>query len=252
MLDTGVRVKLQWQYAWEHFKFHAEQRTRMFNFFLIIIGVMLSAYGVFLGSENIGTTLTRWSFLIPAFSAIVSTIFLALDVRNTQLLEYSEVILRILEKDELYPQPGWWEEIKEKRKIKAGILSREELLKRHIDSSAADVGMIWWLKKKIYYDNIKHKTGLRAIYLATIILFWSLALQDAAEKANIDWIPYSPRMVFIVLLFLAGVSFFWCINALATPKRHLENEVAAYKNNKTANYLAMGDKPAGSPTAGKS
>lgn len=41
--DPSELQKLRFDYAWKWFNFHAEQRTKMFNFMLIGLGIFASA-----------------------------------------------------------------------------------------------------------------------------------------------------------------------------------------------------------------
>lgn len=71
----------QFRLAWEHFKFHAEQRTRVFHFFLITVALLLNAFSWMLRAD---AAYQGWAFLLLCIGGILSTIFLGLDVRNTQ------------------------------------------------------------------------------------------------------------------------------------------------------------------------
>ena len=90
----------QFDLAWSHFKFHAEQRTRMFHFFLLVIALLLNAFSLLIDSEI--EKYRNYAFLVLYLGGILSTFFLCLDVRNTQILEASEALLRKIEKDVLY------------------------------------------------------------------------------------------------------------------------------------------------------
>jgi hypothetical protein len=38
--DVSDLVKLQFDYAWKWFSFHADQRVKMFNFMLVVFGIL--------------------------------------------------------------------------------------------------------------------------------------------------------------------------------------------------------------------
>jgi len=103
--DANKIFSKQFDLAWEHFKFHAEQRTRMFHFFLLVVALLLNAFSLIIDGEN--QKLQDSAFLVLFLGGLFSTFFLSLDVRNTQLLESSEGLLRKIEKDTLY---GDWRE----------------------------------------------------------------------------------------------------------------------------------------------
>ena len=46
------KAKTVISYAWNYFDFHAKQRIQMFNFFILIFGVMASAVGLLLGTAG--------------------------------------------------------------------------------------------------------------------------------------------------------------------------------------------------------
>lgn len=90
-------LKIQFEYALEHFKHHAQQRTTVFNFFLIMFGV--STGGI--------ATLIEKNMLYAAAgvsisAAIIALAFLFLDIRNKHLIGYGEHVLKHLEEHEIF------------------------------------------------------------------------------------------------------------------------------------------------------
>ena len=125
----------QYQFAWEHFKFHADQRTKMFRFFLLVIGLLLMAFSFLAKSDSdtAGSGYAQYSFLLLYAGGLLSTIFFGLDVRNTQLIKQSESILRWIETMWLFPEPVWYEQRKgQANPTKLGLLSRDALLKEYL------------------------------------------------------------------------------------------------------------------------
>lgn len=80
-MDNDGALKLQLEYAWNWFHYHAEQRLRAFHFFLIIIGLFVVAYGQAITEhwEPVGA-------VIGILGTLVAMGFLALDVRNEELV----------------------------------------------------------------------------------------------------------------------------------------------------------------------
>lgn len=101
-MDTSDRnlelVKLRLSYAWDIFAFHAAQRTMMFNFFLIAVGIV--ANGVALALRY-GLPV-YFALVLLGVGAFLSVAFRHLDKRNVQLLEMGEDILRKLERDAVF------------------------------------------------------------------------------------------------------------------------------------------------------
>ena len=53
-INEDTILNEQMRLAWEHFKFHAEQRTRMFNFFLLTVALLVNAFSFLIKSDNQG------------------------------------------------------------------------------------------------------------------------------------------------------------------------------------------------------
>jgi len=245
MAVTGIVVpetpdkvaELQFQYAWEHFKFHAEQRMKMFDFFLIVAGGILAAWGVIVNLHNsipANPEIDIAGVLIPAFGAIYSTFFLALDTRNTQLLEMSENVLTKMEEAWIYSGSAWRRST-EYGEVRLGILYREELLKKHVKKKRNYCAF----QKILFVDNIKHKTAIRAILIISIAGFWFLAASA------------SPAAGMLRSFVFAGAVFsaVWGIGALYSPVRDLKREAAAW----AARHETPKDpRPSASPRSRKS
>ncbi len=80
MPSPDILFSQQLHLAWEHFKFHAEQRTRVFHFFLLVVALLLSAFSVLVDSEN--EKYQEYAFLVLCIGGLLSTFFLSLDVRQ--------------------------------------------------------------------------------------------------------------------------------------------------------------------------
>lgn len=86
-------------YVWEWWKFHAKQRTDMFNYFLIITGILANAY-----VQLLKTPQPRLSMGLGAVGLIASLGFLLLDIRNTNQLERATTLLQEIESAELFQE----------------------------------------------------------------------------------------------------------------------------------------------------
>jgi len=85
-------------YAWQWFSFHARQRTNVFNFFIVVVGLILAAYARFVEAKPI------LAGCAAVLGFIVSLIFLGLDVRNRKLTHMGEAVLRRLEAEFLFKE----------------------------------------------------------------------------------------------------------------------------------------------------
>jgi hypothetical protein len=96
--DTGRKHarddawKLAHTYAWEMFKYHAQQRQAVFRFYLILVGAIVAGLSAS-GEHSIAPS---WVFGLALM--IVSFLFWRLDVRNTQLVDAAAAYLLLDEK----------------------------------------------------------------------------------------------------------------------------------------------------------
>jgi hypothetical protein len=88
-------------YVWDWWKFHAKQRTDMFNYFLIITGILANAYVTLLKDTNDHTAV----MIGLGFLGVITSVgFCLLDVRNRRQLERATEILKRIESDQLSDQ----------------------------------------------------------------------------------------------------------------------------------------------------
>src|SRR5947207_1704183 len=112
--------KLQFDYAWKWFAYHADQRVKMFNFMLIVLGIFATAIVSAIANH-----------LQPGFTAILcfvaaamALIFSLLDRRNRDLVWLGEEVLTHVEKSILFGQDVRIQD-RDGRPIQFGILSRQ-------------------------------------------------------------------------------------------------------------------------------
>lgn len=86
--------RIEFDYAWGWFQYHASQRLTAFNFFLIIIGLLLVGY-----AQAIGHDWSGFGFGLGLLGALVAAGFLALDVRNEELVARGLRALEVLEEE---------------------------------------------------------------------------------------------------------------------------------------------------------
>lgn len=80
-------------YAWNWFSYHAQQRLTAFHYFLIIVGFLIAGYITSLEND-----LYVVQAILGLVGVLISIAFLALDVRNTQLVDDGRDALRKIEK----------------------------------------------------------------------------------------------------------------------------------------------------------
>jgi hypothetical protein len=87
--------KLRFDYGWKWFSFHADQRTKMFNFFILAAGILATAVFSWYHQKTVAC-------LLCATGVLVSVIFSRLDRRNQTLVMMGEEILGDLERRRLF------------------------------------------------------------------------------------------------------------------------------------------------------
>lgn len=80
------------KYAWEWFKYHADQRMKLFQFFMVLSGALAAAYVTVMANErpDIGA-------LVAFFLLVAAVIFKRFDDRNSDLIKISEAHLLVCE-----------------------------------------------------------------------------------------------------------------------------------------------------------
>lgn len=134
--------KLQYQYAWDWFQYHARQRLLAFNFFIIIISALGYAYFNFSCNDEI--------IIIPFIGVFISLAFLSIELRNKILVEDGRKAL-----DQI--------------PLLYSIKIRNRDLKRFSEENKARC-----LKNRL----ISHTFWLRAIYILSLTLFISTIIYE--------------------------------------------------------------------------
>lgn len=80
-------------YAWSYFAPHADQRMKLFTFFLILSGLMLGAFPAVRGM----TAGAKMVSLLPLLIILAAFIFWRLEERTRHLVKNAEAALRFLD-----------------------------------------------------------------------------------------------------------------------------------------------------------
>ncbi|MHC4687608.1 MAG: RipA family octameric membrane protein [Planctomycetota bacterium] len=147
-------LKLRYDYAWKWFEYHANQRVTMFNYFLIITGILSNAY-VGLLKEG----LLEIAMALGSLGALTSVGFFLLDWRNKQLVDMGEDVLEKLEREKIF---NGYKGKKGGEIFQLGFLFREEEEKLKLQGKPL---------RRLGTSLIKHKFWIRAIQGAVVILF---------------------------------------------------------------------------------
>src|ERR1700729_959787 len=118
--DPSELRKLQFDYAWKWFSFHADQRTKIFNFMLVVFGIF--AAGIVNALDKHVPKIAVAGLAISA--GILALIFRRLDRRNRDLVWLAEDVLKELEREAIFdPTPkirDHWNQ-----QVSCSILTRE-------------------------------------------------------------------------------------------------------------------------------
>jgi hypothetical protein len=92
------------KYAWDYFVYHAEQRIKTFNLYLIIVAILIGGFGTVIikTKEEYLPWLSIFGFLLVIFSVA----FALLDKRNRELVRNGEAALKYLDELEELPNDG--------------------------------------------------------------------------------------------------------------------------------------------------
>ncbi len=80
-------------YAWNYFAVHAEQRLKTFNFYLLLVTVVLGGLLAYLKDSKTPAL----AFPVGLLLALLSFVFWKLDRRNRELIRHAEGALRTIE-----------------------------------------------------------------------------------------------------------------------------------------------------------
>jgi Flp pilus assembly protein TadB len=87
--------KLQFDYAWKWFSYHADQRVKMFNFMLVALGIFAAA----IVSAITYHMAHRATAILCFVAGILALVFGFLDMRNRNLVLLGEEVLMALERE---------------------------------------------------------------------------------------------------------------------------------------------------------
>ena len=87
------KTALRLEYAWKWFSYHAQQRLTAFHYFLIVVALLTTGYITACGKQ-----LESIQIVICSLGVLISVAFLALDIRNEELVNDGRAALRKLER----------------------------------------------------------------------------------------------------------------------------------------------------------
>lgn len=82
-------------HGWRHFEFHAQQRLSLFNFYVVLCGLIVAAWATVMTSDD---RLPGVAFFLSSLLTLFSFIFWKMDQRNADLTKRSEALMGAAEK----------------------------------------------------------------------------------------------------------------------------------------------------------
>lgn len=148
--------------AWRYFEFHADQRIKVFQFYIAAIGAVLAGLGI---ASNAGDMDNKMAVLTLGLLAValVSLIFMALDARNQYLIGLAEDELVRHEKQNLFASLDNWTHSKTRNPIMPGLFKRED----DSDIAIAQLGILI-----PGTSLLKHKYLIRGTQFCVIAASW--------------------------------------------------------------------------------
>jgi hypothetical protein len=135
-------------YAWGYFALHADQRMKLFNFFLILSGLILGAFPALRGM----VPGVRAVALLPLLLTLTAFIFWRLEERTRNLVKRAEEALRLL--DEQWPVEAT---LPDKTPHYLRLIERDDYLTDRIKER--------WTVKRLRLMPISYADSFRMVYL---------------------------------------------------------------------------------------
>jgi hypothetical protein len=159
--------EIRFEYAWRWFDFHAKQRMQLFNFFLIITGILANAY--------VAAYRDRLHFMTIAVSllgVLQACGFFVFDLRSRLLTRFSEDVLEKLERDWIFPESFAESHINQGRRLSILLRDSEQNMR---EGSGRARGLRELLKIKTWIRAIELFVGLAFLAALVTGLWESLA-----------------------------------------------------------------------------
>ncbi len=186
--DPAALQKLQFDYAWKWFSFHADQRIKMFYYMLVVFGIFAAGIVNALDKHLPHKVIAGLCFI----ASTLAVVFALLDRRNRDLVWLGEDVLMHLERESLFGNleiNGRYQ-----KRVKFGILWRQALEERQATE--------------------RIRTAMHEKSCAPLVV----ALRDVWRGKHRVWLPVLSCLV-AVLFFSAGV-FIWNWGPLLISSKH--------------------------------
>ena len=216
--------QMRFDYAWKWFDFHAEQRTKMFNYMLIGMGIFATAF-----VTAVDKKLELEAALLSSVAVIVALVFCFIDHRNRQLYLVAMDVLIDIERNLAFAgRPGntFLDHLNKPKRY--GISSRvawEDMSKAEqgrLDEGKPAIEAAPSYLESVWRDVRGMTRGQHRYWMPFVALSFAALFLGAATRA---WLLYSgavPRLPVAIeggVLLLLGWSFAVWQWLLSEPKK---------------------------------
>lgn len=185
-MECGKRDEMR-DYAWKYFSMHADQRLKTFNFYLVLVTVIIGGMLAYIKDAKHPS----YCFPVGLLLLALSFVFWKLDIRTRELIRHAEDALKLIEQDS-----------------KNDGLPEEMSLFCQEDSKTAAIRQIrklswspisWWRAHYSYSDCFQIVFGIFGLVgLTMAIVVFSLPKAEAPllmpqQQFNIGIQPVAPQ-----------------------------------------------------------
>jgi hypothetical protein len=204
--------EMRFEYAWKWFDFHAEQRTKMFNYMLIGMGIFATAF-----VTAVDKKLELEAAILSSAAVVIALVFCFIDHRNRQLYIVAMDVLIHLEKNVVFAdRPGNLFLNHRGEEKRYGISSRvawEDMSPDERQRLAAEPPQPD--PPRSYVGSLKHqiagmKQGQHRYWMPFVALSFATLFLGAATRSWLTYlnaVPQLPVATEGVALFLIGAVY---------------------------------------------
>ncbi|MBO0356019.1 hypothetical protein J0656_18520 [Muricauda ruestringensis] len=148
-MSDETKLKMKMDYAWNWFKLHAEQRMKLFNYFLITTGILFTAF-----IQSVHYEIWSLALFVCVMGIFESIAYIVFDWRNRKLISYAADVLHKIEDDYLFNE----DDIDEKQPL--GMLRTDAFFRMR-------QGQTGWHPERL----TKMKWWMRILYFLAFLAF---------------------------------------------------------------------------------
>lgn len=202
--SPGKLDEMRFDYAWKWFEFHAEQRTKMFNFMLIGMGIFATAF-----VTAVEKKLELEAAVLSSAAVVIALVFCLIDHRNRQLYIVAMDVLIDMEKGVVFSgrENNMFLDHRNREK-RWGVSSR----------------MAWEDKSASEQERLRTDPGAQPLALSYSASLWR-QIEGMLRGQHRYWMPFVAFS--FATLFLVAATRAWLVYSKAVPSGWVSLEGAA-------------------------